>query len=184
MFGVAERPAGFRVTLVQVIFEWDARKAAANLKKHRVAFEDAATVFLDPLAGTYPDPDHSLSEHWEITIDHTLEGHLIFVAPCERGGKIRIVSARLATARERNSMRKKSVVADRGNDMRAEHDLSQLKGGVRGKYYRQATAGTNLVLIEPDPMDIFPESEAVNRALRILAEPPQLLVFQSAGTPV
>jgi uncharacterized protein len=83
-----------------VIFEWDARKAAANLEKHRVAFEDAATVFLDPLAITYPDPDHSLSEHREITVGHTLEGRLTFVAHCERGGKIRI-SARLATARER-----------------------------------------------------------------------------------
>jgi hypothetical protein len=67
-------------------------------------------------------------------------------------------------------MKKKSVVADRGNDMREEYDLSQLKGGIRGKYYRQATAGTNLVLIEPDLMDVFPDGEAVNRALRILAE--------------
>jgi hypothetical protein len=67
-------------------------------------------------------------------------------------------------------MKKKSVVADRGSDMREEYDLSQLKGGVRGKYYRQATAGTNLVLIEPDLMDVFPDAEAVNRAVRILAE--------------
>jgi uncharacterized DUF497 family protein len=66
-----------------------------------VAFEEAATVFLDPLATTYPDPDHSLSEHREITVGDTLEGHLIFIAHCERGGKIRIISARLATARER-----------------------------------------------------------------------------------
>ncbi|MDX2153060.1 MAG: BrnT family toxin [Bryobacteraceae bacterium] len=75
-------------------FEWDARKAAANLKKHSVAFEDAATVFLDPLATTYADPDHSLSEQREITVGHTLEGHLIF----ERDGKIRIISAHLPTA--------------------------------------------------------------------------------------
>lgn len=84
-----------------MIFEWDERKAAANLKKHKVAFEDAATVFRDPLATTYPDPDHSLSEHREITVGHTLEGQLIFVAHCGRGGKIRIISARLATAKER-----------------------------------------------------------------------------------
>jgi uncharacterized protein len=87
--------------LVEVTFEWDARKAAANLKKHKLAFEDAATVFLDPLAMTYPDPDHSLNEHREVTIGHTMEGHLIFIAHCERGGKIRIISARLATATER-----------------------------------------------------------------------------------
>jgi hypothetical protein len=69
-------------------------------------------------------------------------------------------------------MKKKSV-ADRGNDLREEYDLSQLKGGVRGKYYRQAMAGSNLVLIEPDLMDVFPDGEAVNRALRILAEAAQ-----------
>jgi hypothetical protein len=45
-----------------VTFEWDARKAATNLKKHQVAFEEATTVFLDPLAMTYADPDHSLEE--------------------------------------------------------------------------------------------------------------------------
>ena len=67
-------------------------------------------------------------------------------------------------------MKKKSLVADRGNDLRQEYDMSQLKGGVRGKYYRQAIAGTNLVLIEPDLMDVFPDGEAVNRALRILAD--------------
>ena len=83
-----------------VRFEWDARKAAANLKKHGVTFEDGSSVFLDPLAITYPDPDHSLDE-------------------------------------------------------------------------RRATAGTNLVLIEPDLATMFPDSKAVNRALRVLAEAAQ-----------
>ncbi len=56
------------------------------------------------------------------------------------------------------------------NDLRPEYDLSQLKGGVRGKYYRRAAAGTNLVLIEPDLAILFPNAEAVNQALRVLAE--------------
>jgi uncharacterized DUF497 family protein len=51
-----------------VTFEWDARKADANFKKHRVTFEDAVAVFLDPLAMTYMDPDHTLRERREITI--------------------------------------------------------------------------------------------------------------------
>ena len=55
-------------------------------------------------------------------------------------------------------------------DLREEYDLSRLEGGVRGKYYRQAIAGTNLVLIEPDLANLFPDSESVNRALRVLAE--------------
>ncbi len=54
--------------------------------------------------------------------------------------------------------------------LRAEYDLSQLKGGVRGKYYKRATAATNLVLVEPDLSGLFPDSESVNRALRLLAE--------------
>jgi hypothetical protein len=68
---------------------------------------------------------------------------------------------------------KKEPAAKRGDDMRREYDLSKLEGGVRGKYYRRATAGTNLVLIEPDLANMFPDSEAVNRALRVLAEAAQ-----------
>ncbi len=56
------------------------------------------------------------------------------------------------------------------DDLRPEYDLSQLRGGVRGKYYRQATAGTNLVLIEPELANVFPNTESVNRALRLLVE--------------
>ena len=65
-------------------------------------------------------------------------------------------------------MKKESTVEL--SDLRPEYDLSQLKGGVRGKYYRRASAGTNLVLIEPDLAILFPNAEAVNRALRVLAE--------------
>lgn len=73
-------------------------------------------------------------------------------------------------------MKKESV--SKRDDLRPEYDLSRLKGGVRGKYYRQAIAGTNLVLVEPDLAKVFPDSQSVNRALRILAE-----AAQSATTP-
>jgi len=63
---------------------------------------------------------------------------------------------------------KKASAKGMDDDLRPEYDLSQLKGGVRGKYYREATAGTNLVLIEHELADIFPGSESVNRALRML----------------
>ena len=56
------------------------------------------------------------------------------------------------------------------DDLRPEYDLSKLKGGVRGKYYRQAIAGTNLMLIEPDLAEVFGDSESVNRALRLLVD--------------
>jgi hypothetical protein len=56
------------------------------------------------------------------------------------------------------------------DDLRPEYDLSKLRGGIRGKYYEQARAGTNLVLIEPELANIFPDTKAVNRALRLLAD--------------
>ena len=58
----------------------------------------------------------------------------------------------------------------RDDDLRPEYDLTRLKGGVRGKYYKQAIAGTNLVLLEPDVARTFPDSNSVNRALRLLQE--------------
>lgn len=64
-------------------------------------------------------------------------------------------------------MRKGSRTSVR-NDLRPKYDLSQLKGGVRGKYYAQASKGTNLVLIEPDLAEVFRGEESVNRALRLL----------------
>ena len=65
---------------------------------------------------------------------------------------------------------KKASAAKRRDELRREYDLSRLSNGVRGKYYRRAVQGTNLVLIEPDLADLFPDSAAVNRALRVLAE--------------
>jgi uncharacterized DUF497 family protein len=78
-----------------------AQGAAANFTNHGVAFEDAATVFLDPLATTFPDPDHSKEEGREITIGYTMNGHLVLVYHCERRKRIRIISARRATRPER-----------------------------------------------------------------------------------
>jgi hypothetical protein len=63
---------------------------------------------------------------------------------------------------------RKGLNKRRSDDLRPEYDLTRLKGGVRGKYYRRAMAGTNLVLLEPDVARAFPDSESVNRALRLL----------------
>ena len=68
---------------------------------------------------------------------------------------------------------KKAPTAELNDDLRPEYDLSQLKGLVRGKYYRQATTESNLVLIEPDLARVFPNSESVNHALRLLVETAQ-----------
>jgi uncharacterized DUF497 family protein len=83
-------------------FEWDQAKADSNLKKHGVSFPEAATVFGDPLASTHDDPDHSHSERRSITLGMANTERLIIVSHTERGGKTRIISARLMTANERN----------------------------------------------------------------------------------
>lgn len=152
-----------------MIYEWDGRKAARNLTKHGISFEEAATVFHDPLAMTFPDPDHSPDEGREITIGHTMKQRLAFVAHCQRGIRIRLISARLATNAERSSMKKESSKTT-VDELRKEYDLSSLQRGVRGKYYCRATAGTNLVLIDADLAHVFPDSDSVNRALRLLVE--------------
>ena len=82
-------------------FEWDPHKAAANLVKHRVAFEEAATAIRDDFAAVARDPDHSLNEYRFITFGISSAGRLLMVSHTERGDIIRIISARLATRIER-----------------------------------------------------------------------------------
>jgi hypothetical protein len=83
-----------------VTYEWDPAKAAANARKHRVSFEEAASVFLDPEALTFLDPDHSEDEERAITIGRSAEQQVLFVAHTEREDRTRIISARRATQRE------------------------------------------------------------------------------------
>jgi uncharacterized DUF497 family protein len=82
-------------------FEWDPEKAGANLAAHKVSFEEAVTVFQDPLAVVHADPDHSEAERREILIGHSVGGPLLLVSFTDRQGRIRIISARQATRRER-----------------------------------------------------------------------------------
>jgi uncharacterized DUF497 family protein len=82
-------------------FEWDPAKAERNVKKHRVSFDEAITVFYDPLAATFDNPYHSAGERRFITVGYSSRGRLFVVAHVERGESIRIISARLTTAQER-----------------------------------------------------------------------------------
>jgi len=84
-------------------FEWDARKAAVNRAKHDVSFEEAVTVFADPLSLTIPDPLHSISEDRFVTIGTSRRGRLVVVVHADRRDITRIISARFASARERNA---------------------------------------------------------------------------------
>jgi uncharacterized DUF497 family protein len=78
-----------------VIYEWDPKKAKANLRKHGLSFEHAATVFLDPLAVTYHDPDHSGEEIREITVGHSAKRTVVFLSHTQEGDRIE------SSARER-----------------------------------------------------------------------------------
>ena len=82
-------------------FEWDETKAALNVRKHRVTFTDAASVFLDDLAYTFADPDHSVGELRMLTFGISQAGRWLAVIHTERGRAIRIISARAATRHER-----------------------------------------------------------------------------------
>jgi len=84
-----------------VQFEWDPNKDAENRKKHGLSFDEASTVFGDPLALTIEDPDHSLDEARFLTIGHSKSQALIVVAHTEQEGVIRIISAREPSRQER-----------------------------------------------------------------------------------
>lgn len=84
-----------------LLFDWDPAKAASNLRKHGVAFEEAETVFDDPLAIVIPDPVHSYGEERQVLIGRSAPGNTLVVVHVEPGERIRIISARAATKQER-----------------------------------------------------------------------------------
>lgn len=83
--------------------EWDETKAARNFVKHGVSFEEAKTVFDDPLYVDFYDPDHSYGEHRFILLGQSTQGRLLFVSYMERNDRIRLISAREATTSERKA---------------------------------------------------------------------------------
>jgi len=84
-------------------FGWDPPKAAYNLKEHGVAFEEAQSVFDDPLSRTIHDPDHSYGEERYLTMGLCTSGRLLVVCHCDRGDKIWLISARDAEGHERRA---------------------------------------------------------------------------------
>ncbi|MEX2261466.1 MAG: BrnT family toxin [Bryobacteraceae bacterium] len=84
-------------------FEWDLQKAGANLVKHKVSFEEAATVFGDPLGRIVADPRHSSEEERFVLLGLSRDRRLLAVMYVDRSGTIRIISARRATRHERRS---------------------------------------------------------------------------------
>ncbi len=84
-------------------FAWDRNKASSNLIKHEVSFEEASSVFGDPLSGTFSDPDHSVTEQRFVIIGLSDRGKILVVAHTDDGEQVRIISAREATHSERKA---------------------------------------------------------------------------------
>ncbi|MBX9928455.1 MAG: BrnT family toxin [Gemmatimonadaceae bacterium] len=85
-------------------FSWDTRKAVANLQKHGVSFDEASTAFADPLSITAHDPDHSSDENRFVLLGRSIRQRLLVVIHAERNeSEIRLISARLASRRERRT---------------------------------------------------------------------------------
>ena len=149
-----------------VTFEWDSRKARSNLVKHGVGFEEASTIFGDPLSLTISDPDHSLREARYITVGSQwvkrLLGNcsLLFIL---NEAIIFVLSAQGRPAEESASFMKKSSNKSAQKQMREEYDFSR---GERGKYARRYAQGTNVIVLEPDVAKVFSSSKAVNASLR------------------
>jgi hypothetical protein len=89
------------VNVPHLTFEFDLAKAAANLKKHRVSFDEAITVFADPLRSTIHDEAHSLDERRFIAVGQSTRGRVLFVVYTESDSSTRLIGARVATATER-----------------------------------------------------------------------------------
>lgn len=86
---------------MSVTVEWNPKKARQNLRKHKISFEEATTVFHDTLSFTIEDPLHSENEERFVTVGASNRGRILVVVHTDRGDKLRIISARLATAHER-----------------------------------------------------------------------------------
>ena len=147
-------------------FEWDARKASENLKKHGVAFDEALTVFADPLARIFDDPDHSEHERRELIIGHSAGQRLLIVSFTEREPRMRImargrqrcVSDETMNRTPRNRRRK-------SDDVRSEYrfDYSQAKPN---RFAPRMNRPVVAVVLESDVAAVFDSSAKVNAQLR------------------
>jgi len=89
-----------------LLFEWDEGKSRHNVRKHGVTYEAASTIFGDPFSLTIDDPGHSMRELRWVTLGYSAKHRLLVVVPTDRGSRIRIISARLATRHERETYEK------------------------------------------------------------------------------
>ncbi len=163
-------------------FEWDPQKARLNYRKHGVSFEEAVTVFYDPLSATFEDAGHSVGEQRLIAVGFSSRNRLLLYR-IRKEGKLCASSARGLQPRTKGESMK-TKPEDSRDELRPEYDLDYSQA-VRGKYYRRLLQeGANIVVLEPDVAKAFGDSAAVNEALRSLLDlsrSTQRLTKRSAG---
>jgi uncharacterized DUF497 family protein len=146
-------------------FEWDANKARANLAKHAISFQEATTVFGDPVSLTIPDPAHSRIEHRFIILAGRIKVEF-WLSSTPNAAIISASSVRGSRAATKENTMKKPSAKSAEKNMQPEYDFAN---GVRGKHFRRYQRGTNVVVLEPDVARIFSNAETVNHSLRALA---------------
>jgi Ribonuclease toxin, BrnT, of type II toxin-antitoxin system len=145
-------------------FDWDPRRAAANLRKHSVSFEEASTVFADDYSLTGADPDHSIGESGSSHSECHRAGD--FWWSPTRNREILFVYSAPGVQRGRNVNSMKKGKQANGKGLRREYKRSDFpRGFLRGKYASRMRAGSNVVRLDPEIASAFPTSEAVNEAL-------------------
>lgn len=145
---------------------WNDEKDEANLRKHGIRFEEAITVFDDPLIVVIDDPEHSHGESRFLAMGATDERRLVVVSYTIRNDDLWLISARPAEARERRRYMAGDSIRDE-DEMRPYYDFSN---GVRGKHYRGRPRTMVSYGIDAELAAYFPTSEDVNRALRMLVD--------------
>ncbi len=147
------------------IFEWDSRKAVSNLKKHGISFDEATTIFGDPLSLLMDDPKHSADEQRFLVIGLSVQHRLLVVAFAERPPYLPDLPLGMKGNNMNKNKPQKAKVNNR-DTLQPEYDFSKAVRGVTAKRYAE---GTNVVVIPPELRDVFPDSATVAEALRALA---------------
>ncbi len=156
---------------MSLVFEWDPRKARANLPKHNVTFLEATSVFSNPLARIFVDEYHSSDEPREIIIGHSKARRLLWCASPNRG-RTAFASSALAAVRAKNCMTMKKTSktktkSKRGNGLRSEYCFDYSKAQPN-RFAERTRPGSVAVLLDPDVAQVFRTPESVNDVLRAL----------------
>ena len=146
-----------------IAFEWNARKAASDFRKHQISFTEGATVFADDEALLLADPDHSQDESRFLLMGVSKVRRILVVSPWNAESGSELSARGWQSGRRENNMKK--AASREEVEMRAEYDFSV---AVKNPYAKRVALGSNTVMIKPEIFAAFPSGKAVNDALELL----------------